>query len=157
MINDLFPRKKILKLKAFRKHFGSNSTFVQILVSTAAAAFLHTAANAADHTKDHGNNANDEYYPSPSSNWAIAYFSLLNLAFLEKIAIILALTFFGEMIVNCVFAVVESFIDIIWSASNLIYETANTFLFWKPLIVNYFQKNFLSDKFFETNLKYTKY
>ena len=132
MINDLFPRKKLLKLKAFRKHFGSNSTFVQILVSTAAAAFLHTAANAADHTKDHGNNANDEYYPSPSSNWAIAInFSLLNLAFLEEIAIIIGRTWFGEMIVNFVFAVVDSFIDIIWSASNLIYETANTFLFWK--------------------------
>ena len=132
MINDIFPRKKLLKLKAFRKHFGSNSTFVQILVSTAAAAFLHTAANAADHTKDHGNNANDEYYPSPSSNWAIAInFSLLNLAFLEEIAIIIGRTWFGEMIVNFVFAVVDSFIDIIWSASNLIYETANTFLFWK--------------------------
>ena len=114
MINDLFPRKKLLKLKAFRKHFGSNSTFVQILVSTAAAAFLHTAANAADHTKDHGNNANDEYYPSPSSNWAIAInFSLPNLAFLEEIAIIIGRTWFGEMIVNCVFAVVDSFIDII--------------------------------------------
>ena len=132
MINDLFPRKKLLKLKAFRKHFGSNSTFVQILVSTAAAAFLHTAANAADHTKDHGNNANDEYYPSPSSNWAIAHsFSLLNLAFLEEIAIIIGRTWFGEMIVNYVFAVFDSFIDIIWSASNLIYETSNTFLFWK--------------------------
>ena len=132
MINDLFPRKKLLKLKAFRKHFGSNSTFVQILVSTAAAAFLHTAANAADHTKDHGNNANDEYYPSPSSNWAIAInFSLLNLAFLEEIAIIIGRTWFGEMIVNFVFAVVDSFIDIIWSASNLIYETSNKFIFWK--------------------------
>ena len=130
MINDLFPRKKLLKLKAFRKHFGSNSTFVQILVSTAAAAFLHTAANAADHTKDQGNNANDEYYPSPSSNWAIAInFSLLNLAFLEEIAIIIGRTWFGEMIVNFVFAVVDSFIDIIWSASNLIYETSNKFIF----------------------------
>ena len=132
MINDIFPRKKLLKLKAFRKHFGSNSTFVQILVSTAAAAFLHTAANAADHTKDHGNNANDEYYPSPSSNWAIANCcTFLNLAFLEEIAIIIGRTWFGEMIVNFVFAVVDSFIDIIWSASNLIYETSNKFLFWK--------------------------
>ena len=120
----IYFQEKLVKLKAFRKHFLGPIFCVQSLLSTATADFLDTAANAADDTNDNGSDTSDEHYPSPSFQFALA-----SIAFLEKLAVCLFRTR-GASIVNEVFEVFDSIVDSILNlACNFLYGIQKYFQF----------------------------